>query len=209
MGDGAERGQNMDGYWDEYEADTSVDELWTELETIRNGAPGRRPIVRKSLTHILKVGIVAVAIVIAMGVAAAVVLFSHSFGYTAPSQKLSTTCSSLTPTSSGSTLVFACSSNPAMSVASTATGTVTYSAFNPTPPVSILDIYLIDTAVTLGATCGTTSSSGSEPVSLSEAGGSVTISQAAGNMRPNHNYNYCMDFAVLPPSFTTGVTWSQ
>src|SRR5205809_7833743 len=101
----------MDGYWDEYEADTSVDELWTELETIRSGVPGRRPIVRKWLTHILKVGIVAVAIVIAMGVAAAGVLFSHSFGYSAPSQKLSTTSSSVTTTSSAWSLVFACSSN--------------------------------------------------------------------------------------------------
>jgi hypothetical protein len=199
----------MEPDWDEYETDTSVDELWTELESIRNGVPGRRPIVRKSLTHVLKIGIVAVAIVIAVGVSAAVVLFSHSFGYTAPSQKLSTTCSSLAATSSGSTIVFACSSNPAISVASTATGSVTYSAFNPTPPVSILDVYLIDTAVTLAATCGTTSSTGSEPVSMSVGGGTITISQSAGNLRPNHNYNYCMDFAVLPPSFTTGVTWSQ
>jgi len=86
---------------------------------------------------------------------------------------------------------------------------VTYSAFSPTPPVSILDIYLIDTAATLSATCSTTSSNGNEPVALAVGGGTVTISQAAGNLRPTHNYNYCMDFAVLPPSFNTGVTWSQ
>jgi len=199
----------MEDYWDEYEADTSVDELWTELESIRNGVPGRRPIVRTSLTRGLKIAIGVLVIVVAMGVTAAVVLFSHSFSYTAPNQKLTSTCSSLLATLSGSTIVFACSTNPAMSVATGVSGTVTYSAFSPTPPVSILDIYLIDTAITLGATCGTTSSSGNEPVSLSEAGGSVTISQTAGNLRPNHNYNYCMDFAVLPPTFTTGVTWSQ
>jgi len=75
--------------------------------------------------------------------------------------------------------------------------------------VSILDVYLIDTTVTLGATCGTTSNTGNEPVSLAEAGGSVTISQSAGNLRPNHSYDYCMDFAVLPTTFSTGVTWSQ
>ena len=199
----------MEDYWDEYEADTSVDELWTELESIRNGVPGRRPIVRTSLTRGLKIAIGVLVIVVAMGVTAAVVLFSHSFSYTAPNQKLTSTCSSLSATLSGSMIVFACSANPAMSVASGVSGTATYSAFSPTPPVSILDIYLIDTAITLGATCGTTSSSGNEPVSLSEAGGSVTISQTAGNLRPNHNYNYCMDFAVLPPTFTTGVTWSQ
>jgi len=199
----------MEDYWDEYEADTSVDELWTELESIRNGVPGRRPIVRTSLTRGLKIAIGVLVIVVAMGVTAAVVLFSHSFSYTAPNQKLTSTCSSLSATLSGSTIVFACPTNPAMSVATGVSGTVTYSAFSPTPPVSILDIYLIDTAITLGATCGTTSSSGNEPVSLSEAGGSVTISQTAGNLRPNHNYNYCMDFAVLPPTFTTGVTWSQ
>ena len=199
----------MEADWDEYEADTSVDELWTELESIRSGLPARRPIVRRSLTRGLKITIGALAIVVAMGVAAAVVLFSHSFNYTAPNQKLSSSCSSLIATPSGSTIVFACSSNPAMSVTSGATGSVTYSAFSPTPPVSILDIYLIDTSVTLGATCGTTSSTGNEPVSLAEGGGSVTISQTAGNLRPNHNYNYCMDFAVLPPTFTTGVTWSQ
>ena len=96
-----------------------------------------------------------------------------------------------------------------MSVTTGVSGTVTYSAFSPTPPVSILDIYLIDTAATLSATCGTTSSNGNEPVSLAVGGGSVTLSQTAGNLRPNHNYNYCMDFAVLPPTFTTGVSWSQ
>jgi len=149
------------------------------------------------------------AVALAMGVAAAVVLFSHSFSYVAPTAKLSTTCPGLTATSSGSTIVFSCSSSPAMSVASGATGFVTYSAFSPTPPVSILDIYLIDTAVTVGATCATTSGTGNEPVALAVGGGSVTISQTAGNLRPNHNYNYCMDFAVLPPSFNTGVTWSQ
>ena len=199
----------MEDDWEEYEADTSVDELWTKLESIRRAVPGRRPIARKSLTRGLKIAIGVVVIVVAMGVTAAVVLFSHSFSYTAPSAKLSSPCSSLTATPSGSTIVFACSSSPAMSVVSGATGSVTYSAFSPTPPVSILDVYLIDTAVTLGATCGTTSSAGNEPVSLAEGGGSVTISQTAGNLRPNHNYNYCMDFAVLPPTFTTGVTWSQ
>jgi len=199
----------MEDHWDEYEADTSVDQLWTELETIRSAAPGRRPITRTSLTRGLKITIGVLVVVVAMGVTAAVVLFSHSFSYTAPSAKLSSPCSSLTASSSGSTIVFACSSSSAMSVTSGATGSVTYSSFSPTPPVSILDIYLIDTGVTLGATCGTTGGTGSEPVSLSEAGGSVTISQTAGNLRPNHSYDYCMDFAVLPPTFTTGVTWSQ
>ncbi len=199
----------MEGDWDEYEADTSVDDLWSELESIRNGVPGRRPIVRESLTRGLKIALAVLAIVVVMGVAAAVVLFSHSFSYTPPSVKLSTSCSAPSATSSGSTIVFACSANPAVSVTPGATGSVTYSAFSPTPPVSILDIYLIDTAVTLGATCGTTSSNGNEPVSLAVGGGTLTISQTAGNLRPNHSYNYCMDFAVLPPSFTTGVTWSQ
>ena len=76
-------------------------------------------------------------------------------------------------------------------------------------PVSILDIYLIDTAVTLGPTCSTTSSNGNEPVSMAPGGATVTISQTAGNLRPNHNYNYCMDIAVFPPSFTASVSWSQ
>ena len=199
----------MEADWDEYEADTGVDELWTELESIRNGVPGRHPIVRKSLTRGVKIAIAVVVVVIAMGVTAAVVLFSHSFSYTAPTQKLTTTCSSLTATLGASTIVFACSTNPAMSVTTGVSGTVTYSAFSPTPPVNILDIYLIDTAATLSATCGTTSSPGNEPVSLAVGGGSVTLSQTAGNLRPNHNYNYCMDFAVLPPTFTTGVSWSQ
>src|SRR5207249_6765578 len=61
----------------------------------------------------------------------------------------------------------------------------------------------------LGATCGTTSSNGNEPVALAVGGGSITVSQSAGNPRPGHNYDYCMDFAVLPPSFSTGVSWSQ
>jgi len=199
----------MEDDWEEYEADTSVDELWTKLESIRRAVPGRRPIGRTSLTRGLKIAIGLVVIVVAMGVTAAVVLFSHSFSYTAPTQKLTTACSSLTATLGASTIVFACSTNPAMSVATGVSGAVTYSAFSPTPPVSILDIYLIDTAATLSATCGTTSSNGNEPVSLAQGGGSVTISQTAGNLRPNHNYNYCMDFAVLPPTFTTGVTWSQ
>jgi len=201
----------MEEDWDDYESDTTVDELWTKLESIRTKGQGsgHRPIGRRSLTRGLKIEVGVVAIAIAMGVAAAVVLFSHSFSYTAPNAKLSSTCSTLSATSSGSTIVFASSSNPAVSVTSGATGSVTYSAFSPTPPVSILDIYLIDTAVTLGATCGTTSSTGNEPVSLAVGGGSVTISQVAGNLRPNHNYNYCMDFAVLPPTFTTGVRWSQ
>jgi hypothetical protein len=96
-----------------------------------------------------------------------------------------------------------------MTVVSGATGSVSYSAFSPAPPVNILDIYLIDTAATLGLTCAATSSTGNEPVVLNAAGGSITISQTAGNLRPSHNYNYCMDFAALPPNFTTGVTWSE
>src|SRR5437667_59417 len=129
-----------------------------------------------------------------------------------PGRRADTTacdCPPLTTTVAGSPLVFACSANPALSLAATATGTVTYSAFSPAPPVSILDIYLIDTVATLGATCGTTSSNGNEPVALAVGGGSITVSQSAGNPRPGHNYDYCMDFAVLPPSFSTGVSWSQ
>src|SRR6059058_2168792 len=132
------------GEWDEFEADTAFSELLRELDGIQGESRGRRPIVREPLKRGIK---------ISMGVVAAVVLFSHTFNYTAPTAKLSTTCPTLTTTVAGSTLVFACSANPALSVASTATGTVTYSAFSPAPPVSILDIYLIDTVATLGATC--------------------------------------------------------
>ena len=199
----------MDGTWDEYESDTDVGELWAKLENIRIQHNGHRPITRKALSGGFKVTLGVLLITLAMGVAAAVVLFSHSFSYTAPSAKLSTTCSALSATTSGSMIVFSCSSDPALSVASGASGTVTYSAFNPTPPVNILDIYLIDTAASQGATCATSSSTGNEPVSLAAGGGSVTLSQTAGNLRPNHNYYYCMDFVVLPPSFSTGVTWSQ
>jgi len=197
------------GEWDEFEADTAFSELLRELDGIQGESRGRRPIVREPLKRGIKIAVAVVAVAVSMGVVAAVVLFSHTFNYTAPTAKLSTTCPTLTTTVAGSTLVFACSANPALSVASTATGTVTYSAFSPAPPVSILDIYLIDTVATLGATCGTTSSNANEPVALAVGGGSITVSQSAGNPRPGHNYDYCMDFAVLPPSFSTGVSWSQ
>jgi len=199
----------MEGDYDPYEADATVGELWTQLESIRGGQKGRRPISRTPLTRGLKIGIAVTAIVVAMGVAAAAVLFSHSFSYTAPIAKVSSTCAQPTSTSGATTIVFSCPSGAALTVASGATGSVTYSAFSPTPPVAILDIYLIDTAATLAATCGQTTSNGNEPVALAPGGGSLTISSSAGNLRPNHSYDYCMDTAVLPPSFTTGVTWSQ
>jgi len=50
-GDIAEWGEDMEDHWDEYEADTSVDELWTELDAIRSAVPSHRPIVRKSLAR--------------------------------------------------------------------------------------------------------------------------------------------------------------
>ena len=199
----------MESDWDDYEVDTNVGELWAKLENMRTQGRDRRPIVRRSVARGVKLEIGVVAIALAMGLAAAVVLFSHSLSYTPPTAKVSTTCSNLSGATSGSTIVFACSTNPALSVAPGATGTVTYSAFNPALPVSILDIYLIDTAVTLGPTCSTTSSNGNEPVSMAPGGATVTISQTAGNLRPNHNYNYCMDIAVFPPSFTASVSWSQ
>jgi hypothetical protein len=199
----------MEEDWHDDEVDPVVSELWTKLEGIRSRGHDRRPNGWRPVRGGLKVGAGILALEVAMGVAAAVVLFSHSFSYSAPSAKLSTACSAVTATTSGSTIVFACSSNPALTVASGATGSVSYSAFSPAPPVNILDIYLIDTAATLGLTCSSTSSTGNEPVALNVGGGSITLSQTAGNLRPNHSYNYCMDFAALPPSFTTGVSWSQ
>ncbi len=82
----------MEGDYDPYEADATVGELWTQLESIRGGQKGRRPISRTPLTRGLKIGIAVAAIVVAMGVAAAAVLFSHSFSYTAPIAKVSSTC---------------------------------------------------------------------------------------------------------------------
>lgn len=207
--EGTRRGEDMEEDGHEDDVDPAVSELWMKLENMRSRGHDRRPNGWKPLRGGLKIGAGIVAITIAMGLAAAVVLFSHSFNYAAPSAKLTSSCSSVTATTSGSTIVFACSTNPALAVASAATGSVSYSSFNPTPPVNILDIYLIDTAVTLGPTCSTTSTTGNEPVALNAGGGSITISQTAGNLRPNHNYDYCMDFAALPPSFTTGVSWSQ
>jgi len=195
--------------WREDEVDPVVRDLWMQLESMRSRGHDPRPNGWRPLRGGLKIGAAILAITIALGVVAAVTLFSHSFNYAAPNAKLSSSCSSVIATTSGSTIVWACSSNPALTVASAATGSVSYSAFSPAPPVNILDIYLIDTAATLGLTCASSSSTGNEPVALNAAGGSITISQTAGNLRPSHSYNYCMDFAALPSNFSTGVTWSE
>jgi hypothetical protein len=195
--------------WREDEVDPVVSELWMKLESMRSRGHNRRENGWRPLRGGLKVGAAVLVITIAFGVVAAVTLFTHNLSYTAPNAKLSSPCQTVASTTTGSTIVFACPSNPALTVASAATGTVSYSAFNPAPPVNILDIYLIDTAATLAATCATTSSTGNEPVALNAAGATITISATAGNLRPGHSYNYCMDFAALPSSFTTGVTWSQ
>jgi hypothetical protein len=195
--------------WREDEVDPVVSELWMKLESMRSRGHNRRENGWRPLRGGLKVGAAVLAITVGLGVAAAVTLFSHTFSYTAPNAKLSSACQAVTATTTGSTIVWACSSNPALAVASGATGTVSYSAFSPAPPVNILDIYLIDTAATLGVTCATTSSTGNEPVVLNAAGGTITISASAGNLRPSHSYNYCMDFAALPSNFSTGVTWSE
>src|SRR5213593_833273 len=106
----------MEADWQDDEVDPIVSELWTKLEGIRSRRSARRSNVGRPLGRGLKIQIGVVLIAVTMGLASAVLLFSHSFSYTAPSAKLSTVCSALTATTSGSTIVFACSSNPAMSV---------------------------------------------------------------------------------------------
>ena len=85
------------GEWDEFEADTAFSELLRELDGIQGESRGRRPIVREPLKRGIKIAVAVVAVAVSMGVVAAVVLFSHTFNYTAPTAKLSTTC----PTPSG------------------------------------------------------------------------------------------------------------
>lgn len=180
---------------------TEIEEKLSELDNLKNERRIRRPMKRGA-----KIGMAVLAIAITAGVVAAVILFSHSLTF-ASTAKLTTSCSSLTGAAGSSTVLFTCSGAPAISVASGATGPVSYSAFTPVPPVA--DIFLVDAALTLGTSCSATTGVGNEPIPLPSGGASVTIGTAAGNLRPTHGYNYCMDFTALPASFTVSTTWSQ
>ncbi len=198
----------MDPEWDSYESDVATGDLLGELDRIRDQWKGRSP-VRKPLKRGAKIALTVVSVTIAMGVVAAVALFAHVVTFTS-SAKLTTGCPTPTGAVTGSVIVFTCAAPPTIGVATGSSGTVSYSAFGVLPP-NISDTYLIDTQATLAATCSATTGGGIEPVGPlnTSGGGTATIGTSPGNLRPSHNYNYCMDFSTLPPTFTSTVTWSQ
>jgi hypothetical protein len=198
----------MDPNWDSYEDDVGTSDLLGELDRIRNKWK-HRSVLRRPLKRGSKIAMTVVSVTVAMGIVAAVALFAHVITFVSAA-KITTNCAAPTGAVSGSLIVFSCGSPPTIGVSSGSSGTVGYSAFG-TLPGSITSVYLIDVQATVGSTCAATTGSGVEPVGplTPASGGSLTISNVAGNLRPGHNYNYCMDFSTLPPSFTSAVTWSQ
>jgi len=202
----------MEPEWDSYESDVATGDLLGELDRIRGEWEGRSPVrkpVGKPLKRGAKIALTIVSVTIAMGVVTAVALFAHVVTFTS-SAKLTTGCPTPTGAVTGSMIVFTCAAPPTIGVSTGSSGTVSYSAFGVLPP-NVSDAYLIDTQATLAASCSATTGAGMEPVGPlnTSSGGSVSIGTNAGNLRPGHNYNYCMDFATLPPTFTSAVTWSQ
>ncbi len=161
----------------------------------------------RGLSVATKVFIVAaVLIVLASGALAAMVLFTQTPSYTSTAA-LRSACVAPTGVAAGSLITFTCTGVAPISVVSTATGFVSYSAY--TVPAAVPDVYLVDTAVTTGASCAAWTSPGATNVNLAFAGGQITIGSGAGKIAPGHSYNYCADYSSAPGNFTFTITWTQ
>lgn len=182
----------------------TYDEVLGELDTIGKKAP------RKAMSVWLKILVLgAVLVTLASGVLAAVVLFTQNPSYTG-NAALKLGCTAPTGTANGTLIVFTCPAGYAFTVASTATGFVSYSPFSFPSNVTILDTYLIDTAATPAATCGAWTGGANTNVLLhNSAPVSITIGSGAGKIAPSHGYNYCTDFTPPVANFTFSITWSQ
>ncbi len=189
--------------------DKSYDELTRELVRLReqlNAEESAGPRKKRRGLAAFKVEVLALAFILtSVGVLATFVLFSQTPTYVS-SANLTSGCATPSGAAVGSLLIFSCPAAP-IHVASTASGSVTYSAF--THPTNITDAYLADAAVSSGTTCALWSSPGNEPIPLAFVGGSISIGTNVGTLRQNHGYFYCMDFSSAPPSFSFTVDWTQ
>ena len=173
-----------------------------DVKKHRSRKPRRSPLGLWTKVFILLLAVVAVA----AAALAAVVLFTQTPTYSSAAL-LTSGCASPTGTATGTVVAFACGSSASIYVTAGLSGTVSYTAF--TQPTNVTDVYLIDAAAPAGASCSAYTSGGNEPVAMSFAGGSVTVTSTAGNLKPGHAYDYCMDYSAAPPSFSFTVTWSQ
>lgn len=169
-----------------------------------------RPIRRKRIGVWMKIFILGAALItIASAVLASVVLFTQMPGYTG-NATLKMGCLAPSGTANGTLIWFSCPAGYAFTVASTATGFVTYSTFTFPSNVTILDTYLIDTKATPAASCGAWTNGVNTNVLLHNAAPvSITVGSGAGKITPGHSYYYCTDFTPPIANFTFSITWSQ
>lgn len=164
---------------------------------------------RAVMSRTMKVFVVA-AILLLVGPALAVSLFTQNLQYTKPAVLIMSNCDNPTDGIVLNMIEFLCpSGTPSpLSVPNGLTGGIVSYTVG-TLPLQVSAVFLIDSSTTVGSTCGQVVNPALAPIPLNKGTGTLNIGSGATDLKSGDSYWYCFDISSLPDTFSVSVTWSQ